>query len=648
MKKLLTALCLAATFTAPAQTLFTYGKDKVSATEFLDAFQKNNQGPVNEKTLKEYLDLYIASRLKIREAKSKGYNTLPQLLADLANLRQQIMPTYLNDKEGMNRMITEAFSRSQKDLHLAHIFLKAGDNEAAAEQKKAAVLQALGKKEFADVAKEFSDDPSAKTNGGDLGWITVFSLPYELENLAYSTPAGSVSPVFKSKAGYHIFKNLGERKALGRIKAAQILLALPPKADEATRKEIQQRADSLYNRLQQGDDFGKLATAFSNDVISAASNGQMTEFGVGEYDPLFESTVLNLSKDGEISKPFATSHGYHIVKRIRFSPITATLDEEVKESLRKRIEQSDRAQFLKAALAQKVMKRTNFQKLPFNEADLWAYSDSALKYQVPKTKISLKPTTPLLKVSKQKLTVGDWATYAQMHLYKPDGSGARPYSQLWDEFVQTTAMNYYQDHLEDFNEEFRKQITEFAEGNLFFEIMQRQVWTPAQTDSAALAAYYQKHKAAYNWKESADAVLFYAANEQTAKEFYTAVSKKPADWRSVLNTYAEQITADSNRFELSQLPGEEKASFAAGSVTPPVVNKSDNTASFAYVMQLHKGSEPRSFADAKGLVINDYQAQLEKQWLEKLKKRYPVSVNQKVWSDVVRKAGSKQQTASSK
>jgi peptidyl-prolyl cis-trans isomerase SurA len=638
MKKLLTAVCLAATFSAPAQTLFTYGKDKVSATDFLEAFQKNNQGPVTEKVLKEYLDLYIASRLKIKEAKAKGYDTLPQLLADLANLRQQILPTYLNDKESMNRMIGEAFSRSQKDLHLAHIFIKAGDNDAAAEQKKAAVLQALGKKEFAEVAKEFSDDPSAKTNGGDLGWTTVFSLPYELENLAYSTPAGAVSAVFKSKAGYHILKNLGERKALGRIRAAQILLALPPNSDEATKKELANRADSLYNRLQQGDDFGKLATAFSNDVISAASNGQMTEFGVGDFEPLFESTVLGLPKDGDISKPFVTAHGYHIVKRIKLSPVPAKLDEETRENLRRRIEQSDRAQFAKAALAQKIMKQAGFQKAGVNDAELWAYSDSVLKYQVPKTRISLKPTTPLLKIGNQKLRVSDWITYAQMHLYKPDGSGARPYTQLWDDFVQTTAMNYYQDHLENFNEEFRRQITEFAEGNLFFEIMQRQVWTPAQTDSAALAAYYQKHKAAYNWKESADAVLFYAANEQAANEFYTAVAKKPTDWRTVLNNYAEQITADSNRFELSQLPRQETTSVAEGTLTSPVINKADNTASFAYVMHLHKGTEPRNFADAKGLVINDYQTQLEKQWLERLKKKYPVSVNQKVWSEVVRKA----------
>jgi peptidyl-prolyl cis-trans isomerase SurA len=647
MKKLLTALCLAATFSAPAQTLFTYGKEKVSADDFLRAFQKNNQGSVTEKTLKEYLDLYIASRLKIKEAKARGYDTLPQLIADLANLRQQILPNYLNDKESIDKMVNEAFTRSQKDIHLAHIFIKAGNDEAATEKKKEQVLQALKSGDFAAVAKEYSDDPSAKTNGGDLGWITVFSLPYELETLAYSTPEGKTSTVFRSKAGYHIFKNLGERKALGRIRAAQILLAIPPNADEAAKAKLKEKADSLYNRLQAGDDFGKLATAFSNDVISAASNGQITEFGVGEYDPVFENAVLNLPKDGAISKPFLTSHGYHIVKRIKLSPVSAKLDDETREALRRRVEQSDRVQFSKRILAQKVLKQAGYQKFAFQEPELWAYTDSVLTYQVPKIKINLKPTTSLLKVGDHKATVTDWTTFAQANRYRPDGTGAKPYPQLWNEFVQSTALDYYQDHLENFNEEFRRQINEFAEGNLFFEIMQRQVWTPAQTDSAALAAYYQQHKGDYNWKESADAVVFYAANENAAKDFYKALSKKPADWRSVLTNYSEQITADSNRFELAQLPKDEKQSLTAGVLTSPVVNNADNTASFAYVLQLHNNVEPRNFNEAKGLVINDYQTQLEKEWLQSLKKKYPVTVNEKVWSEVVKKASTKQQVASS-
>jgi peptidyl-prolyl cis-trans isomerase SurA len=574
MKKLLTAFCLTAAFSAPAQTLFTYGKDAVATPDFVQAFQKNNQGPVTEKALNEYLHLYIASRLKIKEAKALGYDTLPQLIADLANLRQQIMPAYLNDRESMEALIGEAFSRSQKDLHLAHIFIKAG---AGAEAKKAAVLQALSKRDFAAVAKEFSDDPSAKSNGGDLGWITAFSLPYELENLAYNTPVGKISAAYSSKAGYHVFKNLGSRKAMGRIKAAQLLLAVPPNSTEADKAKLKKRADSLYTRLQAGDDFGKLATAFSNDVISAASNGQMTEFGVGEYDPLFESAVLALQKDGAISRLSSPTHGFHIVKRIKLSPVAAKLTDETKEALRKRIEQSDRNEAIKAALAQKVLKSTGYQRLSFSDAELQAYTDSVLSFQVPKVPVSLTAETPLLKMGKEMATVAAWTEFAQGARLKRDGTGAKPQAQLWDEFVQTTAISYYQDHLEDFNEEFRQQITEFAEGNLFFEIMQRQVWTPAQTDSAALAAYFQQHKNNYNWKESADAVLFYASEEGTAKAFSAALRQKPAEWRTTLLNFSEQITADSNRFEITQLPAEPKQRLTAGAVTGPVVNKADNS-----------------------------------------------------------------------
>ena len=93
--------------------------------------------------------------------------------------------------------------------------------------------------DFLIVAQQFSDDPSAKTNKGDLDYITVFTLPYEFENIIYSTAPGKYSKPYLSKAGYHIFKNLGERKAVGKIKVQQILLAFPPGTDEAGKKSIQ-------------------------------------------------------------------------------------------------------------------------------------------------------------------------------------------------------------------------------------------------------------------------------------------------------------------------------------------------------------------------------------------------------------------------
>src|SRR5213078_2385062 len=112
------------------------------------------------------------------------------------------------------------------------------------------------------------------------------------------------SAIYKSKIGFHIFKNLDERKAAGTMKAAQILIAFPPNADDAAKKTSAALADSLYQRLLKGDDIGKLATQFSNDYISAASNGMIPDFTVGQYDPAFEAAVFGLKKNSDILKPF--------------------------------------------------------------------------------------------------------------------------------------------------------------------------------------------------------------------------------------------------------------------------------------------------------------------------------------------------------
>ncbi|SHF20950.1 peptidylprolyl isomerase [Flavisolibacter ginsengisoli] len=638
MKKLIAFALLWASFSASAQTLFHYGKDSVSVNEFLKAYQKNNTGVRTEKAFMEYLDLYIASRLKIAEARSKGYDTLPQIVSDLESLRQQILPSYLTDKESTQKLVREAFTRAQKEIHLAHIFIAAKGSDTLDALKTIAELQAELKKgkPFAELAQKYSDDPSAKTNGGDIGFITVFNLPYELENLAYTTPVGKVSKLYRSRAGYHIFKNLGERKAIGRMKAAEILLAFPPEANDSAKTAVKKLADSLYNRILKGDDFGKLAAQFSNDIVSAASNGQMQEFGTGDYDPVFEKTVFALSKDGDVTPPFTTPYGYHIVKRIGKIAIPSQPTATALAEMQAKVEQSDRINTTKSLLAKKIMKDARFKKAAFENTQLWAYSDSVFNHQSPKTALHLTNASVLFTVGKQNVTVNDWINYAQNFRFRADGSGIKPYAQVMDEFIDASALDYYQRHLEDYNEEFRQQINEFRDGNLFFEIMQREVWGPAQNDSAALVSYYNAHKNKYNWKQSADAVIFYANDLTSATELSTELKKDPAQWRTLVSERSEKIAADSSRFELEQLPNPSHLSLTPGTITAPLVNKSDNTASFAYILKYYPQAEPRNFADAKGLVITDYQAQLEKDWLDKLKKKYPVVMNQKALEELKR------------
>lgn len=625
---------------ASAQILFTYGKHTADAREFLRAFNKNNNvTSVNkEKSIRDYLDLYIKSRLKVQEAYDRRYDTLPNIKMEVENLRAQIAENYMTDPEIMNRLVKEAFLRSQKDIRAAHIFI-AFRNEsgvidtAAAQKKRDDILQRLQKGEdFLQLAKQVSDDPAAKANNGELGYITVFILPYEFENAVYNTAAGKYSVPVRSKIGYHLFKNLGERKAVGKMKAQQLLLATPPGADDAVKKRISKLADSLYKRLLAGDEFGSLAKMFSNDYISAANNGTMPDISAGQYDPVFEKNLWSLNKDGALSKPFQTAHGWHILKRISVKPvITDPENKDFKLELQQKIMTDSRWKASKEFIYNQVRTKAGVKKMFTNEDAFMAISDSLLdRITLRETGRGLTLSTPLFSIGKDVYDVAAWVNYAGTYRFRPDGTGAKPHEQVREEWMQYAMFEYYKKHLEDFNEEFRNQMAEFRDGNMFFEIMQQEVWNKAQGDTVALQALYAKNRDSYTWMQSADVVIFFCSDQSIAQTVYDKVKANQADWKKVVEMYSEKVLADSSRYEWSQIPNLNKMVPKAGMLTTPVMNNTDNTASFAYIVNSYPQPSLRSFNEAKGLVINDYQVELEKQWDEALRKKYPVVIDQKV------------------
>lgn len=628
---------------ASAQTLFTYGKHSVDAKDFLKAYNKNNTQPVinKAKAISDYLDLYIKSRLKIQEAYDRRLDTLPSMKMELANLRTQISEGYMTDPEISARMVKEAFLRSQKDIRVAHIFISfKGINgfidTASAGKKRDEVLQRLKKGEnFGQVARQLSDDTTAKANNGDLGFITVFTLPYEFENAIYSTPLNKYSSVVASKAGYHIFKNTGERKAVGKIKAQQILLAFPPGADDITKRQLAARADSLYKRILAGDNFNRLAAEFSNDYISGASGGMMPDISTGQYEPAFEKVLWSLPKDNAVSKPFLTSHGWHIVKRLSLKPVvTDPNNKAYQDELKQRIISDNRWKSSRDFVYQKVKEKKGFKKFPYDDAALWNMSDSVLDGKPMTSGWAITANTALFAIGDSIYNANHWVNYANTYRFKQDGTGAKPWEQVREEWYHFAMLEYYKEHLEDFNDDFRYQMAEFRDGNLFFEIMQQEVWNKSQTDTTALLALYEKNKKNYLWQQSADAVLFFCSDINTAGNVYEKLKKDPANWRKIAEEYPEKVIADSSRYEWNQVPNLNKMLPKAGMITSPLLNASDNTASFGYIVRVYNQPTQRSFNEARGMIINDYQVVLERQWDEALRKKYPVTVDQKMLTEI--------------
>jgi len=621
-----------------SQTLFTYGDQPVSKEDFLKAYRKNNTtGKPTSKSYREYLELYIRYKLKVKAAYDLRLDTLPNQVVELQNFRNQIVDQYMNDQTSLNKLVNEAFLRSQKDIHLAYIFVSVPKNGNPADSVNAyqKIMEAYAElklgKNFGTIAAEYSEDPFAKNTQGDIGYITVFTLPYELETLAYNTPSGKFSKPFHGKGGYFIFKNLGERKALGKIKVSQILMIFPHNATDAIKADVKKRADSIYHALLNGSDFAELAKKFSGDNLSYQNGGILGEFGIGKFEPAFENAAFALSKDGEISQPVLTSFGYHIIKRIYRKPIPVTRDKKTMDAVKQQVMSDSRIESSRQEMLQHILKVIQFKAAPIDLNHLFVYTDSSLLNKHLPVFSDVDNKTVLFSFAKKNILVKDWVDYRKGMRNFSQAVNAKSNSELLDLYKQTVSFDYYRNHLEDYNKDFAYQLNEFRDGNLLFEIMQRKVWDKASTDSVGLKNYYESHKNNYWWQPSANAIIFTCSDEHTAHLISSQLPANPLRWRRLVDSTNGLAQADSGRFEFSQLPPPESNHWQEGQFTSLAKNQADNAVTTAYIIHVFNDKMPRGFTEARGLVINDYQTYIEDEWISELKKKYPVKVNEAVF-----------------
>jgi peptidyl-prolyl cis-trans isomerase SurA len=623
------------TYTFYGQTLVNYGKQTISREEFLTAFRKNNtHTKATEKAYRDYLNLYIRYKLKVQAARDLKLDTLPGQITELKNFKSQIVDQYINDEISLNQMAKEAFVRSQHDLRISYIFVAAPKNASPADTAKAwkkiqdAYKSLNNKKDFGETALQFSEDPNVKENRGDLGYITVFDLPYAMETVAYKTAPGKYSPVFRTNGGYIILTTTAQRPAEGLIKIAQILIIFPFEAKDPEKLSTRKRADSIYQALKNGADFGTMARKFSGDNLSYQLAGVLPEFGIGKYEAGFENTAFNLKKDGDISQPYQSVFGYHIIKRLSRNPIPPKADQKALDRMKEKIKTDPRVAISKKRMTQTILKQTQFKEFISPGNTLWDYTDSALLNKPPASNAGITDQSLLFQFPEKKYTVGDWISYRRNLRSSPNVTNGKTNSDILDLYRQTVAFDYYREHLEKYNATFAAQVNEFSDGNLLFEVMQRQIWNRAIADSNGLKKYFDSNIRKYWWKPGAEGIIFNASNMTIAKKLEGELGKNIGNWRVTVDGYAGQIHADSGRFELSQIPG--KQPVGTGRFTQTATN-SDQTIQFAYIIHEFYAPSPRTYEEARGLVINDYQNELENQWIDELKKKYPVTISETVF-----------------
>jgi peptidyl-prolyl cis-trans isomerase SurA len=316
---------------------------------------------------------------------------------------------------------------------------------------------------------------------------------------------------------------------------------------------------------------------------------------------------------------------------------TTKADAAYMYEIKQKVMQDSRVNTAKDVFTNSIVKLIGYKKnTAVKDADLFRYADSvAVNPALNGAKEFAVSNKVIYSTSKSAVKGKDWLSFIREYKTNPEIYKGENNPALLQKFLNLKSLEYYRTHLEDYNPEFSYQIEEFKDGNLLFEIMERKVWSNAVNDSAALLKYYAQHKSKYLWAASADIIIFSCTNKKVAEESLAGL-KEGKGWKKITEESNNSIQADSGRYELSQITLAEGTVAATGMITPIVVNESDGTAGFVNILKLHPANEQRTFEEARGLVINDYQIILEEKWIEELKKKYPVKVDEKVFQSLLK------------
>ncbi len=642
MKRYAFLIFLMATLIMGAQqspVLMKINGKPVSVKEFESMYTKNLdlvQDPA-QKDIDNYRQLFTRYKLELEDAYQKKYDTIPQLQRELKSYRRDLAKKYLADNDIIDKLVKEAYERMKTDVHVAHILVQVGADAAPQDTLKAykkimeIYKKAQAGEDFGKLAQQYSQDPSAKGNKGDLDYINVFHTVYPFETAAYNTPVGKISKPFRTRFGYHIVKVLDKRPAKGEIEVAHIVTMNNKKDKEGDAKT---RIYNIYDKLKNKQDtFENLARKFSDDKNSAKRGGRLRKFGIRSMIPPFEKAAFALKNPGDISEPFQTRYGWHIVKLLKKYPIPPF--DQVKTMLKQRVMRDERSKMGKEKLMKRIEKQFPIKMIGnLDEVKKHITKDFFInKWQIPQDK-SVDETLFIINNDK-KVTYKDFYQY----LYRRQAHNAATYDQkdhiiekFFERFKKDQLFAYYNNHLEQIYPDFAQTMQEYQNGLMLFRIKSDMVWDKSIKDTLGLQNFFEAHKMQYKLPKRYDVIMVQTNDKKTAKKIAKDLEHGKTK-EDIINKYKTQNILVK---EKDYVAGDDLIKKHNLKIGKPVIHKDGKQYVVLYLKQI-KPEEIPELKAVKGKVTNDYQNYLEEQWLKALKKKYPVELNETVWQQLRKK-----------
>ncbi|MBS1650650.1 MAG: peptidyl-prolyl cis-trans isomerase [Bacteroidetes bacterium] len=674
---------------AQDQVVMTVCNKKVTKTEFEAVYKKNNGKDANNnsKSMKEYVDLFSMFMRKVCEAEQLGLDTLSSFKTELAGYRKQLAAPYLTDKNTNESLLTEAYDRLKTEVKVSHILFRIPENALPKDTiegyTRATIVRnaLMGKMpsqseianydkllkaseeifyplkrhdsalykvkinsiknlpeyvknaddKFQAIAMKSSDDPSVVDNKGDIGYFTAFDMVYPFENAAYNTKVGEISQIIRTKYGYHVLKVYDRRPSRGEIFTAHIMTKFPKDAKDIDKENAKKKIFEIYDSLKKGSNFEKLALKYSDDIQSKNRGGQLQPFKSGRLPKEYEDAAFALQNDGDYSQPIMTAYGWHIIKRLSLKK-TGTFD-EVKNELKTRVNRDSRSQMGREVLIANVKKENKFKENLKNRDEMCKVIDSTyLKSTWKASRAEKLGNKEIFNLAGKSYKQNDFAKYIESQMtFRSTTDPCEVIKNMYNGWVEEQIVNFEDARLETKYADFKNLLLEYRNGILIFDLTDQKVWSKAVRDTAGLRTYYEKNKEKYLWEERADVTTYGCSNEKIANEVRKMLEHKKSE-KEITETINKKSQLNLSIENVTYLKGENKNlenNWKTGLAAKNIIDDKDKKVLVIYINNILPKT-PKKLNECKGMVTADYQNYLETEWLQELKNKYPVTVNDNV------------------
>ena len=642
MKKIILVCALFSfVFTTHSQSqkdvILTIENTPVYKQEFLRVYKKNLDlvKDASQKSVDGYLDLFVDYKLKVQEAYAQKLDQGKAYKKEFEKYRAQLSRNYLFEQKIEEDMAREAYERSKEQINAQHVLIMVGydalpQDTLQAYNKAAQVMQkAKNGEDFTDLVLQYSEEPNTKEQNGNLGYFSAFSMLYPFENAAYNTKVGAISDITRTSYGYHVIKVLDRRPTGNEITVSHIMVS---NKNKDPKFDPQVRINELYQLLNQGQKFEDLAKQFSEDKNSGVSGGKLKPFTRGKLRaPKFETAAFKLTTPGDISMPVSSAFGWHIIR------LEAISESKTFEQQRDRLlAQGNRGERL-LAVTSEIRSKIKDKYGYTNDASYASFFNQFVDKEIFNRRWSYDSLNPTL--DKVIFTIGstrfyyrDFAAHLAVRQKRPVPTTVKTLEScvryMYDDFETVVLQEYFIDKLEEENLDYAAVISEYRDGLLIFDVMEKNIWNAAKTDTLALQNFYQKNKATYLWQDRVDATIL-TSNEKAALEESKGLleqGKTPQQVKELLNSDASlRVLLSKGMFENGDKQLPDNFEFVAG---VSKIYKGQDGYTLVQVDQVLPSGE-KSFDQVRGTVMSQYQQQLEASWMQSLREKYPVVIHKK-------------------